>query len=350
MLLEPSLQKTTPTARKPTNGSGYLRSPLSSSDLRHHLPRRLRETILLRKLPRLLALLALLAVPGVSLAQDVEPRRWTHLPVGLDVVGAAYVYTNGDLFFDPVLRIEDAEIDQQTALGIYTRVFGLAGRTARLDLLVPVKWTRWQGLLDGAFRTARREGLADPILRLSMNLVGAPALKGKEFQEYRAANTTATVLGVGLAVVLPLGEYEEDKLLNLGGNRVVAKPEIGVVHTRGPWSYELTASVSLFEDNDEFWNGNKLEQDPLFAAQAHVVRVFRRGLWLSLSAAYSQNGESEVNDVPKDDPRDQILSALTFGFPVARDQGLKFAYIRGRMLEDVGTDTDNFAVAWTKQF
>jgi hypothetical protein len=286
----------------------------------------------------------------VSFAQDVEPRRWTHLPVGLNVVGAAYVYTDGDIFFDPVLLVDDAETKQHLALGSYTRAFGLAGRTARLDVLVPVKKARWEGLLDGVPTIVEREGLADPILRLSVNLVGGPALKGKEFQEFRAAHTISTIVGIGLAAAVPFGEYEKDKLLNLGGNRFVIQPQIGVLHTRGQWSYELTGSVFLFEGNDEFWNGNKLEQDPLYAVQAHVIRVFRPGLWLSLSAAYGADGESEVNDVRKNDPRDTVLSAVSFGVPITRAQGLKFAYIRGRMQEDVGADTDNLAVAWSRRF
>ena len=50
------------------------------------------------------------------------------------------------------------------------------------------------------------------------------------------------------------------------------------------------------------------------------------------------------------DKDDTILSALSFGFPIARTQGLKVAYIRGRMQKNVGADTDNFAVAWSKRF
>ncbi|MCZ6716325.1 MAG: transporter, partial [Gammaproteobacteria bacterium] len=145
---------------------------------------------LMRNLLRISALLAWLALSGVSFAQDVEPRRWTHLPVGLNVLGAAYVYTDGDIFLDPVLLVDNAETEQHTAVVGYTRSFGLAGRTARLDVLLPIRKARWQGLLDGVFTTVRREGPADPILRLSVNLVGGPALKSKEFREFRAANTT----------------------------------------------------------------------------------------------------------------------------------------------------------------
>ena len=35
-------------------------------------------------------------------ALDPDPRRWNHVPVGTDFAGAAYVYTEADISFDPV--------------------------------------------------------------------------------------------------------------------------------------------------------------------------------------------------------------------------------------------------------
>jgi len=43
-------------------------------------------------------------------AQDIEPRRWSHLPLGGHFGGMAYAYTEGDIFLNPVLRIEDGEL------------------------------------------------------------------------------------------------------------------------------------------------------------------------------------------------------------------------------------------------
>ena len=80
-----------------------------------------------------------------------------------------------------------------------------------------------------------------------------------------------------VAVSVPLGEYFDDKLLNLGHNRVVIRPQIGILHTRGKWSYELTGSAFLYGDNDDFYGGSTLEQDPLYALQAHLIRTFNKG-------------------------------------------------------------------------
>lgn len=297
-----------------------------------------------------LALLLWLTWPATTFAQDVEPRRWTHLPVGVNVLGAGYGYTTGDIGFDPVLLIEDVEVEAHTVLVSYVRSMDWFGKTARVDVLVPYQQARWQGLLDGIFTTVNREGLVDPRIRLSVNLYGAPALKGKEFLEYRASHKTNTTVGIAVAVRVPFGQYKEDKLLNLGQNRFIIRPQVGFVHTRGPWSYELTGSVFFYTDNDEFFDGNKREQDHIYAIQAHVVRTFRPGLWASLSVGYGRGGRSTLNGVDKDDLRSIVLSALSVGFPIGRTQAIKLAYIRERTQVDLGTDADSLALGWSVWF
>ena len=283
-------------------------------------------------------------------AQELEPRRWAHVPVDTNFIGVGYVRTDGDVLFDPVLRIEDTTATIHTFAASYLRSFEWAGRTARIDISVPYQQARWVGLLDGAPASVEREGLGDPRLRLSVNFFGAPALKGKAYQAYRAANTTNTVAGAALAVTLPLGEYLDDKLLNLGQNRFIIRPQVGVVHTRGPWSFELTGSVFFFTDNNEFWNGNKREQDPLLALQTHVIYSFPNTIWTSLSAGAVRAGESSINGEEKNDQKEDFLYALSAGMPISRTTSIKIAYARGRTRQNVGSDADNIAFAFIHAF
>jgi len=284
-------------------------------------------------------------LPGLAsqaFGQDLEPRRWTPLPPGLNVVGAGYVRTDGDVAFDPVLLIEDAEVGGHTAAVSYVRSFAIAGKPARLDLVVPWQNLTWTGLLDGAPAEATRVGLADPKLRLSMILAGG-------LPDPTASSNT--VFGAAIAISVPLGEYFEDKLLNLGQNRVVIRPQIGVLHTRGKWSYELTGSTFLYGDNDEFYRGSTLEQDPLYALQAHLIRTFNKpGYWAALSAGYGWNGRSTVDGSRADDSKRLFLSALAIGVPVGKRQGVKFAYVRGRTNTNKGADTDSLVIAWSHRF
>lgn len=173
-------------------------------------------------------------------------------------------------------------MDLHTVVASYNRYFALGDMTGRLDLQLPVQVGRWEGQLDGIPRSERRDGLADPRLRFSVNLAGAPPLEGEDFRQYlKIQDEGRTIVGAALAVRVPLGEYSEDKLINLGENRFGFQPQLGVVHVEGPWSFELTGSVFLHTRNGDFFNGSTLDQDPTYAIQAHVVRTFGPDLRVS---------------------------------------------------------------------
>lgn len=286
----------------------------------------------------------------ISQAQELEPRRWSYLPIDTNYLAVAYANTQGDIFFDPVLRIEDGTVSMHTAVTSYLRSFNLAGKTARFDVRLPFQIAQWEGLLDGEPAMVERDGLGDPRFRLSVNVFGAPALKGKEYRDYRAVNSTNTIAGLALAVTVPIGQYKKDKLLNLGGNRFVIRPQAGIVHTRGQWSYELTGSVFFFTDNNEFFNGNRRKQDPLYVLQGHIVRTFDRGIWASLSTGYDWGGQSRLNGEEKDDERSDFLYALSIGMPVSKTSSIKFAFVRARTRVGVGSDSDNIVVAYSRKF
>ncbi len=287
---------------------------------------------------------------GTTLAQDIEPRRWTPLPVGTQILGVGYGYSSGDVFFDPVLSIENADVDANTLLVSYVNSFSLGGKLARFDMLIPWQTARWDGLLDGVPASTERSGFADPIFRLSVNLAGAPTAESAELHAHMQAHPVNTIVGAALAVSVPVGDYYEDKLLNLGQNRFIVRPQIGVVHNRGPWSYELTGSIFFFSDNDEFFNGSTREQNPIYATQAHVIRMLKPGMWLSLSAGYGEGGRSAINGERKDDEKANFLSAVSMGYPLSRTQAVKFAYVRARTQKDNGADTDNLVFAWSMMY
>ncbi len=294
--------------------------------------------------------LVFIVFAGASIAQDIEPRRWTPLPVGINVLGAGVVYTDGDIALDPVLEIEDATVEIKTAIVSFLHAFDLWGQSARFDVRLPYQDARWEGLLVGEKASTERHGLDDPRVRLSVNFLGAPALKGKEFQAFRASHPDNTVVGAALAVTLPLGEYKQDKLLNLGENRFVFRPQLGFVHTRGHWSYELTGSVLLYTDNDDFFGNNKREQDPLYALQTHLIYTSPQRWWVSLGAAHDRGGESSINGDKKDDERRELLYGISAGLPVGSRSSAKLAYVGSRSNEDVGKDTDSVALAFSTRF
>lgn len=290
------------------------------------------------------AVFACLAAAAFS--QELEPRRWGHLPTGANFTGLGYARTDGEIALDPVLRITDGTFDLQTAALKYIRSFALMDKSARFEITQAYQSGSWSGVLDGTPTTVERDGWGDTSMRFAVNLWGAPPREGREFRDYRKSVAACeTIVGAGLVVMLPTGEYLDDRLINLGANRFTFRPQVGMVHSRGPWSIECTGSLWFFTDNDEFWNGNRLEQDPLVAMQSHLIYTFLPGLWLGASAGYATAGETTINGISKDDARNQFSWALSLGVPLHPQAGLKLAYIGSRTGERIGTDSDTLALA-----
>lgn len=284
---------------------------------------------------------------GQSFAQDLEPRRWTQMPTGLNFIGIGIGHIEGDIIFDPVLLVEEATFDMEAVGLVYVHSFGFLGKSARVDFSLPYRAGRWEGTVDGELVQFRRRGLADPRIRFSMLLYGGAAETPAEFASSKKSNM---VVGAAVAVTMPLGEYSNERLINLGSNRWVVRPQLGITHRRGKWTGELTGSVFLYGDNNEFWQGTRLESDPLWALQAHLIYTFKPGLWASVSTAYGTGGEAEVNDIAKNNLSGNWLSALSFGFPIDRRQGVKLTLLRGRTQKPTGVDIDSLAVSYSLMF
>jgi hypothetical protein len=288
------------------------------------------------------------AIP--ALAQDLEPRRWSHLPLGSNFAGAGYAYTEGDISLNPVLRITEGTFELDTIALKYIHSFEMLGKSARFDLAQAYQSGTWSGVINAMPASVDRDGWADSQLRFAVNLYGAPPLTGQEFLEYRRSTPCETIVGMGLVVQVPTGEYFGDKLINLGTNRYTISPQLGVVHNRGKWSGELSTSASFYTNNDEFFGGSKLEDDVYFIGQGHLIYTFRPGLWLGASAGFGYGGESTINGVSADDREFNLGWGISLGIPVNRSFGFKIGYVGTRTQEDIGADTDTFAIACSLQW
>jgi len=289
----------------------------------------------------------ILVLPFLCVAQELEPRRWSHLPTGMNFVGGGYAYSEADIHFDPVLRIENVDMEMHSLVVKYVRTFELLQKSARIDFTQGLHEGHWAGLVDDVPVSIKRHGLSDSLLRFAINLYGAPPLEGKEFAAYRSKVDVETIVGAALAVQLPTGDYMDDKLINLGTNRFAFRSQLGVVHDRGKWSMELTGAVWLYTENDDFFNGNELEQDPLYTLQTHLVYTFRPGIWTAAGIGYAYGGESILNGEEKNDRKGNLVWAISMGYPITRQLGVKVVYLNTRTQETVGQDADSLAVGFS---
>lgn len=290
-----------------------------------------------------LTLIKSLISPNVAFGQELEPRAFSPAPVGINFVVATYGYSTGHLFVDPALPVEDATADLQQAVGMYVRTFGFFGKSAKALAIVPFASGKWEGRVADEFVSTSRTGMGDPRVAISVNFLGAPALGVRQFAgTYREE----TVAGASLQVIVPLGEYDSSKLINLGSNRWAFRPQIGLSSKLGPkWTVEVSASAWLFTDNDDFWGGQKREQDSIYAGQVHVLYSIRGASWAGAHFAYGQGGRTRADGVVKNDEQTNTRLGVTFALPLGRRHSAKLLYVNG-ISTRIGADFDSINLAY----
>ena len=281
-----------------------------------------------------------LGITGAT-AQEAEPRAYSNTPVGLNFLIAGYLYSEGKLAFDPNLSIADAKFDANTALVAYVRSFEFAGQSAKFDVILPASSFAAQGVVDGLPRERVMSGLGDPRFRVSINLLGAPALSAKDFASYRQD----LIVGACLQVSAPLGQYDNSKLLNLGNNRWSFRPELGISKAWGPWTLEVAPSVTIFSDNTDFFGGNTFAQAPIYAVQAHLLYTFQSGIWMAIDGLYFAGGRTTLNGVKSDNEQRNTRAGFTLALPIDRHNSLKFSASTG-ITTRTGSDFTAAGIAW----
>jgi hypothetical protein len=290
----------------------------------------------------LLAALTLLLMPTLAAAQSMDPRAYANLPVGLNFLLAGYTYTEGELAFDASAPLQDGHSRVHALPLAYVRSLDVFGKSGNVALVLPLVDLTATASFNGATQ-ARRDvsGLADPTVRLAVNFYGAPALKPAEFAAWRQD----LIIGASLAVTAPLGQYDQDRLVNIGTNRWSVKPELGASQAFGAWTVELAAGVTFFTRNDKFFNGNTREQDPLYSLQTHVTRQLGRGAWGAFSVIYYDGGRTSINGAAGEQELGGSRLGLTLSLPVDRQNAIRLSAHSG-LYARTGSDFKGVAAIW----
>jgi hypothetical protein len=288
-----------------------------------------------------------LALAGNVCAQQLEPRAYANLPIGLNFLLAGYAHSQGDVLPDPSVPVSDANAKVDALVLGYVRSLDFWGKSASVGLVVPYGQVSASGQISTSGQTAPQaasvtsSGFGDPALRLAVNLYGAPALTPEQFRAYRQD----TIVGASLVVTAPWGQYDSSKLVNIGTNRWSFKPEVGVSQALGPWILEGALGVTFFTENDDFAGGHTRKQDPLYAAQAHVIYYFDPGLWGALDLTYYAGGRTSVDGALNNDLQQNSRWGGTLGKSLDPRNSLK-AYFSSGVSARTGTKFNTAGLAW----
>jgi hypothetical protein len=290
---------------------------------------------------RALLVCALLGGSFAARAQDIEPRAYSNAPVGVNFLLAGYLYTRGGLIFDSATGITDPKMTTSSPVLAYARVLDLWGMSAKFDAIVPYTSLSGTALRNGEVVTRDVDGFVDPRFRLSVNFYGAPALGLKEFRNYRQD----LIVGASLQVQAPWGQYDPDRLVNIGNNRWSFKPELGVSKALGAWTLEGKLGATIFTDNRDFFGGQRRAQDPIWSAQGNLIYGFANGVWASLDATYFTGGRNTIDGERGNDLQQNWRIGTTVAIPINAWHSIKFNASSG-VSARTGNNFDLVGVAW----
>ena len=286
---------------------------------------------------------------SAAFAQELNPRAYVIVPLGTTAISVGYSHLDGDLQFDGAVPITGAtEKINVMALGLY-HAFDLLGRSANVAVGLPYAIGDVSGTVADVPKNAHRSGLLDSFVRLSVNLIGGPAMSREEFSKWQQR----TLLGVSLKIVAPTGQYDPTRLINWGSNRWAFKPEIGFSQRWGHWILDAYGSVWFFTENPEFFSRNMYfagvrsqRESPVAAFEGHLSYDIRPRLWISLDANYWSGGETTIGGLtnPVTYQRSSRVGA-TASIPLTAHQSIKVSFNDGAYIR-YGGDYRAISVVW----
>ena len=278
--------------------------------------------------------------PGLH-AQDIDPRQYAKAPIGVNFLLAGPAVSNLGLPQDPAIPLTDAKLNTYGGVVGYARVLRVGGQSAKISVALPFMQLEGSALYEGERVTRSVGGLTDAKVRFAMNLFGAPAVDLAGFKDYKQD----LVVGASLTVTAPTGQYDPERLVNIGANRWSFRGEVGASKAVGKWILELMATAEAFTDNPDFYIGRTRTQEPVFAGKGHVIRNFKKGMWASVDATYYTGGETSINGVFRNDLQENWRLGATFVAPVSLKHALKLNASSG-VYARTGNNFDLLALTW----
>ena len=207
------------------------------------------------------------------------------------------------------------------------------------------------GIVPGTSFSQSASGYADPSVQLDVNLFGTPPINAIfDYLNYEPTWTLDAAFMLGV----PLGQYDNNKVVNLGLNRFYGRIAFPLkyhfrVFTRGYMSsLELVPSVYFFSENDDFL-GQSLENDPLLQIEAHWTHDFTRHFYGSLDLLYRNGFQSEIDGVNLGSDIEIGTLGFTLNFSVTDNVAIRTSF-SSNVFGDSAIETSmirlQFVYAW----
>jgi hypothetical protein len=268
--------------------------------------------------------------PMLSLAQIPARFYWKGL-AGANAVPVIYQDFSGNSNpLDPAHAVSpESTIDAEIATVGVAKMLPLFDRTATIALLGTMGRVSSTAEAGGETVSESARGYGDPMVELGINVIGPSAIMNiPDMIRYEPKFSLDLIADI----YFPVGEYDNERAVNLGQNRWYGRVGAPIVWQFGAWvpgrrtTLEALPSLWLFGDNTDFL-GETLSTDPTFQLETHLTRDLTASLWASLDGTWKTGGENTVGDGEEGDAVDILGVGYTLGYQVNDNLAFTFSYM-----------------------
>jgi len=333
--------------RQPTTAQ-KSRSPTASG----RDERELRQEACLNARTKLWAVVLIVAWrTALATAQDLAPRAYVITPLHTSAITLTWSFYDGGLNFNGTVPITGATGTYHVPVFSCYHSLNFFGRSANITASLPYAVGNFRGNVLGNGVSVYRSGLMDFSARLSVNLLGGPAIELQQFAKWKQRR----ILGASLKVVAPTGQYDPTKLINWGINRWAFKPELGYSQRWGKWMLDAYGGIWFYTENPQSFNVPfpvPQTQTPVGSFEGHFsgdlsnLMGRKTRAWVSLDGNFWWGGIASVFGIPN--PKTEQTSSRiggTVSVPYSKHQSIKVGY-SGGSYSRFGGSYQNLQVAW----
>ncbi|WP_130470679.1 transporter [Candidatus Magnetaquicoccus inordinatus] len=134
--------------------------------------------------------------------------------------------------------------------------------------------------------------------------------------------------GINGWLTVPLGEYDNRQVVNIGGNRWEFTPETTLsLALPNEWEGKLIGGVTFFSDNSDYGvNRQTRSRGELYTLQGGLSKQVTNDLNLSLGYVFQYGGESEIDGVKLADTRKEHAMQISGLFPLFDKTSMRLFY------------------------
>lgn len=242
---------------------------------------------------------ALLFIQFMTYSQGSGPRTFPLPPKDVTAINFFYVNLVSNLTPSKDVILDRGTVDIDAFALPIVHSFSLGGNLAQVFISPGV------GHISGIIEVGDHEseivdvtGLLDASVMMRVGLINSPAL---DIENYLKRELKFQLSGI-FAITIPIGQYDQARIANLGGNRwgfKVGTPMIVPLNKNKEemFLWEIVPSVTFFTKNTDPRVGDVKTQKPLFWLEQHLTRNFTKRLWASIDVGYQYGGKTAIDDI-----------------------------------------------------